>query len=305
MLFGTSNGSSLPSHCLAAISATLMGTAWATAIAQPLPAQLANPSTLSPPDIGTSASATAADAPLTPTLQLLLPLLRLCADSVTPPPLPIVALTVRLLSSLEPYPAPPLEVGLEASALLPQLPDTIAIPLRTCLGGLMADVAISQSAAELSLAAPPAASGPAGSSAESQLDFPALPSPFPADRPTPPVLLSHMISFLLTYTLNWGKTAFSLSTPSAESGLWSADLPLLKAGRYFASPEKYLVNLLESSLQLVMGTHQTITPDLQRSLLFVTERLPQLLKYWKENPVVEWPYPVSQPNLGCGRKLTV
>jgi hypothetical protein len=113
-----------------------------------------------------------------------------------------------------------------------------------------------------------------------------------------------MISFLLTYTLNSGKNAFSLSVPSAESGLWSSDLPLLKAGRYFASPEKYLVNLLESSLQLVMGTHQTITPDLQRSLLFATERLPQLLKYWKENSAQEWPYPVSQLTYYRGLELT-
>jgi mediator of RNA polymerase II transcription subunit 5 len=60
----------------------------------------------------------------------------------------VIQLISRILSIVEPYPAPPFDVGLEASQLMGSLPDTISMPLRQSLSGLMTDLAISEGSAQ-------------------------------------------------------------------------------------------------------------------------------------------------------------
>ncbi|WVF65645.1 hypothetical protein IAT40_000376 [Kwoniella sp. CBS 6097] len=113
-----------------------------------IPSLLSSPSTRRTthdiPDVGTSASASAAAASASAspkqisTLSLLLPLLRICASTPPSPLSNLVGRTVLLLAS---FPAPSLDVGLEAGQLLPSLPEEISVPLRNTLSGLMADLA--------------------------------------------------------------------------------------------------------------------------------------------------------------------
>lgn len=66
-----------------------------------------------------------------------------------------------ILSIVEPYPAPPFDVGLEASQLMGSLPDTISMPLRQSLSGLMTDLAISEGSAQ-----PVTSQGPASTTVQ-------------------------------------------------------------------------------------------------------------------------------------------
>lgn len=283
--------------CLTSISSALLSDPWGASTAQPFPAVLTETTKTSPPDIGTSASAhTPSPAPIA-TLTLLLPLLRQCTDPLNPTPLPILALLVRILSALEPYPAPPLEVGLEISGLLPQLPEALSQTLRTCLGGLMADLTISQTAVDPGANAAPLTQVQANGALPGQTELPPLPPTFPASRPHPPIPLPHMISFLLSYAMDTAKYASASPSTSTRDPPWSNHLMMFRAGRYLSAPETFLVHLVEGSLQLIMGTHQTFTPDLQKAMMFVTEWLPGLLRYWRDTSTSDWAYPVSiSPN---------
>lgn len=82
------------------------------------------------------------------TLALLLPLLRYCADPHSRTQVqPIIQLVSRVLACVAPYPAPPFDVGLEASQLMASLPDVVSGPLRESLSGLMMDLAVSDGVA--------------------------------------------------------------------------------------------------------------------------------------------------------------
>lgn len=82
------------------------------------------------------------------TLSLLLPLLRYCADPHLQIQVqPITQLLSRVLAVVAPYPAPPFDVGLEASQLMGALPDILSVPLRESLSGLMMDLAVSDGVA--------------------------------------------------------------------------------------------------------------------------------------------------------------
>jgi mediator of RNA polymerase II transcription subunit 5 len=137
------NLGSVPSATLDTICQTILLNSTGLDVSNPLPSRLDSPL----PDIGPSSPSST-----NWTISLLLPLLRTC--TTTKVPQATTQLIGRILSIVEPYPAPPFDVGLDASQLMGSLPDEISIPLRQSLSGLMTDLAISEGSAQQAQVAP-------------------------------------------------------------------------------------------------------------------------------------------------------
>lgn len=255
--------------------------------------------------MGTSASASE-PATTAPTLSFILPLLRLCSNPnpTEPAPFPIVALTNRLLSLLQPYPAPPLDVGLEASALLPVLPDVIATPLRNCLSGLMADVAMSQDVAQMQISVPSAAfdvsssgiTGEGEGSAKTADDGSVTPLTrvWTPPRQSSPIPIQHAIDFLFAHAIRSSRWTRSPYPPSNPPEPWQSHIEVLRIGRYLCpEPDRFLLQLIETSLKACLNTYQALSSDFVDRFLILTEALPTLLRSWKDNGDADWSYPVS------------
>jgi mediator of RNA polymerase II transcription subunit 5 len=266
-----------------------------------LPSVLARPKTLVEiPDIGTSASATPPPS-TSSTLGLLLPLLRQCSSSTSPAPTPLILLIHRLLVSLQPYPAPPLDVGLEAGGLFQSLPETLSVPLRDCLSGLMADLAVSQ---DPSQAPPPpvipptiqasATNGVSAVTSETNAKVAAIPQPAlpPLHTQLP---IQHALSFEISSILRsdrWTRSDLTSDVPAENH------LSLLKIGRLLSpDPSAFLAHLLRACLK---ASSLSAPEERVARWLFVTERLPVLLKWWKDNSDPSWAFPVCH-GLGTAR----
>jgi mediator of RNA polymerase II transcription subunit 5 len=213
-----------------------------------------------------------------------------------------VALINRLLSLLQPYPAPPLDVGLEASALLPVLPDVIATPLRNCLGGLMADVAMSQDVAQMQISVPSAAfdvssrgitGGGLAKTADDGSVTP-LTRVWTAPRQSSPIPIQHAIDFLFAHALRSSRWTRSSYPPSNPPEPWQSHIEVLRIGRYLCpEPDRFLLQLIETSLKACLNTYQALSSDFVDRFLILTEALPTLLRSWKDNGDADWSYPVS------------
>ena len=253
-------------------------------------------------DVGTSESTRRSPGPYEaeaiPTLTLILPLLRQCTTSApSPAPAAIVALVSRLLISLERHPAPPLDVGLEAGSLLQILPEAIVVPLRQCMSGLMADLSAQdeQQATSMSIDGP--------------TSFPPQPisasdpsNPFNAVVPTP-ILASDHLPLPLSKVLGFLLIQASLSsrwTPSLQYGSRPPRPPdnytnLIRLGpRIAPDPVTFIHNLIGAAINLHCGQYTAGSFHGVQRWVFLTEILPALLKWWKEQHMPDWSYPVSR-----------
>ncbi|RSH95318.1 mediator complex subunit [Saitozyma podzolica] len=287
---------------IASVAGAILANPTGLAQGEPLPSSLETAHLQDVPDVGTSASASQPAITAVPTLSFILPLLRLCSNPTEPAPFPIVALINRLLSLLQPYPAPPLDVGLEASALLPVLPDVIATPLRNCLGGLMADVAMSQDVAQMQISVPSAAfdvssrgitGGGLAKTADDGSVTP-LTRVWTAPRQSSPIPIQHAIDFLFAHALRSSRWTRSSYPPSNPPEPWQSHIEVLRIGRYLCpEPDRFLLQLIETSLKACLNTYQALSSDFVDRFLILTEALPTLLRSWKDNGDADWSYPDS------------
>ncbi|ODN95713.1 hypothetical protein L198_04331 [Cryptococcus wingfieldii CBS 7118] len=225
----------------------------------------------------------------TSSLSVMLPLLRLAA---TPsPPSAIVSLVARLLSVLAPFPAPSLDVGLEAGQLLPLLPEEISNPLRVSLGGLMEDL-VQGSASETAAQPQTVLMAGQGTSAA-----PALP-------------LKEVAALLLEQThssFRYSRTPL----PSESQATVTPPAPhirLLRLGQS-ACPVAgdFLFALVEISIERVLNgpsgdrPHAVGTGDNVRDFGWAVEGLPKLLKWWKmqstDGEFEKWMFPSDASSL--------
>lgn len=285
------SGHELPSiGLLASIAEIALANPTGLELGDHLPSTLEkfSPPTHSIPDVGTSASASLkpTSSSALSTLSLFLPLLRICTFTApSPAPTPVVDLTTRLLILLEPYPGPSLDVGLEAGSLLQTLPESLAAPLRHCLSGLMADLAISQDVAQLGImTAPTNATATANLPATHLLSLSSGVSSLP---------LPHTLAFLLTYlhrSSRWTRNPEYLSEQPQPP---PNHIQLIRLGPHIASdPSTFLSHLVQAAVNNWGGTYNGGAPEGVPAWLFLTEALPVLLRWWKDNPDPNWPFPV-------------
>ena len=192
------------------------------------------------------------------------------------------------MSLLEPYPAPSLNIGLEAGSLLQSLPENLAAPLRDCLSGLTADIAFSQTTIQRQ----PSLSRP---------DLLVIPDPT-AREPLPFISgatlmsLPQSLTFLLTY--------IHLSTRWTRHPAYGAEplqppanhMHLIRLGPHIApDPSTFLSHLIKAAVNHWAESYDGNSPYGVSSWLFLTEALPVLLRWWKENADSNWPFPVDLP----------
>ena len=249
-----------------------------------LPSSLRRPGTVDTPSSDPGPSN--APSSSTPTLALLIPFIRQCCLPATPPST-IPALIGRLLTALQPYPAPPLDVSLEAGSLTSALPETVAAPLRDCLSWFMADFAVTQGAAQMNIndvPAPTAIAVPApaiASDADRAIPVPALP-PFSSS-----ISLSASLEWEISHILRSNR--WTISDPTMLKPPEN-HIALLRLAPLLATDASVF---LRETLAAAVRYHEGVPKDetVQR-WLFATERLPILLKYWKGTSDLDYGYPV-------------
>ncbi|ORY26244.1 mediator complex subunit Med5-domain-containing protein [Naematelia encephala] len=264
---------------LAAIASLLL--ACPSSLFSPLSGELHCPASLVP-DVGSSTSTSP-----TPTLGLVLPLLRLCSTSA---PAPIVSLTARILGLVQPYPAPPLDVGLEAGGLLQTLPEMVSTPLRDSLGGLMADLAISQDTTGMGLSL----DGMTGMEnvIPNQGDITMHGGDENAQTVTLPPLGTDISSLPLPQSLAFLLNYLRRSSRWTDNADSSGDQVLLRLAPHLApDPTTFLAQLLEASIVAFSGQADGDSPGGIEKWLFISEGLPSLLQSWKGHGDLGYPYP--------------
>lgn len=211
----------------------------------------------------------------------------------------MVQLISRILSIVEPYPAPPFDVGLEASQLMGSLPDSVSMPLRQSLSGLMTDLAISEGSAQ-----PISATGPAPiiMTQTSQMVI---------DRePSGPELSSIRLSdafsnvvpqtialLLASYRerLEYDRNPQYANNPS----LPSEDLQkLMKLCWALGESEEILEQLVGTILQQVLPDTHGLQAHNVDACRFLMDGLPTMLRWWRDQTDGLLSYPVSPSNSG-------
>jgi mediator of RNA polymerase II transcription subunit 5 len=169
----------------------------------------------------------------------------------------------------------------------------------------MADLAVSQGAAQLSLNdAPMSQTIPSSQQAGLAADMPGIASSvvgiaaplLPTFKSQVP--LSHSLSVQMAWAIQsnrWTASDPNMNLPPDNH------LTLLRLGPYFAQDStEYLQQLIRVSISQV----QAVPPEEKVARwLFLTERLPSLLKWWKGDQTMEWSYPVSYALTLFSRKL--
>ena len=272
----------IPPSTLSSISEAILLDSTGLNASDTIPSHLESPI----PDVGPSSVST------TWTISLLLPLLRACT---TNPPTAMVQLIIRILSIVEPYPAPPFDVGLEASQLMGSLPDTISMPLRQSLSGLMTDLAISEGSAQ-----PGAASGSTGA-----IDQPRPQAGMAGISSGPDISninLSDTFSnttqqsialLLASYRARFGydrNTQYAANSAVPSEGLQTY---LKLCWALGASGEGILEQVVDTTLQQVLPDTYGLKKENVDSSLLLVEGLPVLLKWWKDHSDGRLSYPVS------------
>ncbi|WVQ93306.1 hypothetical protein IAU59_000374 [Kwoniella sp. CBS 9459] len=243
------------------------------------------------PDVGTSASAKAASsAPSSltspkqiSTLSLLLPLLRICASM---PPSPLSNLVGRAVLLLSPFPAPSLDVGLEAGQLLPALPEEISVPLRSTLSGLMADLASQDMQTSSALASAGAVTGQdikMGEPGSQQIQN-AIGQRLP---------INQTIAFLLERARRasrWRtKTTITEETSTPRPEL----LDVLRIAPSLGyQPSEFLSALLDVSIRRLMEKPvDGSSPDVGEWWGLTVEDIVEVVRWWKLHPEEKFPFP--------------
>lgn len=262
------------------------------------------PSSLAQPTISSQAGPSSPSAKSTWTLDLLIPLLRFCTTPT--PPVQLVSLLAGVLSIVAPYPAPPFDVGLEASQLMAALPEVLSTPLRDALSGLMTDLAISESTAQLqvngdtNVKVNTATSGlpsnsdldmqPVGQLGNMRVDGSDL-SIHLASRPSG-LALQHALALLLSA---------SKSRRTGDRSLYDVDPPaarpeLIDALRICMSmcetPDDTVRLLLQIAMEqtVSLGELTGINLDAVLARHFWAEDIPVLMRWWKDHSDVKYPF---------------
>lgn len=264
----------------------------------PLPSTLARPQALAReiPNVGTSASALG-NAESVSTVGLLLSFLRLCSFGAIPTPTgPLVALVNRILSLLQPYPAPPLDIGLEAGGLFQSLPEALSVPLRDCLSGLMADLAVSQDVPRTQVTISSVITNTQTSSDPNQpsigketsggVSTPSLPPIHPSWSPDES--LAYVLSHIYHLSGMDAGSKDHLSPPHAHRDLIHLGAHLT------ADSETFTAGILRASIIHVHTALRSQKLDEVRwGWIFFVEHIPALLKWWRSIPTADWSCPVS------------
>jgi mediator of RNA polymerase II transcription subunit 5 len=280
---------SIPSHTLSSICTAILANPSALDASEPLPSSLPSPDEVSRPDVGPSSPPIPAT---TWTLSLLLPLLRLCTDKNCPSP--ITQMVGKVLSIVAPYPAPPFDVGLESSQLMGSLPDSISMPLRESLSGLMTDLAISEvTQAQAPVSASTAIDVPPGNGMDgaSPLDGARLSSINPREIYTDslPNALSMLLAAYRQQPRIDRNDSYSSTPPRPPKGL----LDLLKLGWAISSNgEQLLSDLLSVILDQVSGDLSGMEGRNVDAWVLAVEDIPILVRRWKDQPGPKTPFPV-------------
>lgn len=266
-----------------------------------LPPTVSSPGRGASPDVGTSASAT--PPPPQSTLALLLPLIRMCAGAEEPCPQPVLTLVCRLVALLPPYPAPPLDVGVEASGILPVLPDAVAVPLRAALSGLMADVEQAQGAAAMQFLAQAVNGSQAGTAtgtvqdaAAGWSDIDPLPNVFAAPRSQSAMPAPQAIALLLVSirrSMRWVRSPFP---PPARPypAPWPTLQRILAIGRVFATtPQEFFAAVISGAIAELVEVSSAGKPHRGERWIFLVGGLPEFLRWWMDNPLEDWALPVG------------
>lgn len=276
---------SIPPSTLASISQAILLDSTGLDASNPIPSHLEPPI----PDVGPSSPTST-----TWTIALLLPLLRSCVSNQ---PQAVVQLISRILSVVEPYPAPPFDVGLEASQLMGSLPDTLSMPLRQSLSGLMTDLAISEGSAQ-----PVSAQGLAPTSAQPQpqsqaidpgiLTGPEISSIKLSDafRNTIPQAMSLLLASYRDQVGRETNTQYAANPPVPSEGLQR----MMKLCWALAGTgEGVLGHLVEVMLQQILSDAYGPKGENVDASMLLLEGLPVLLKWWNEQTNAPLSYPVS------------
>jgi mediator of RNA polymerase II transcription subunit 5 len=226
-------------------------------------------------------------------------LLRICTDKSCTSP--VIQLVSRVLSIVAPYPAPPFDVGLEASQLMGSLPDTISMPLRESLSGLMADLAISegtqaqlQSQAQTQAILPsgPKTTGTAQSFGAPETKGPRLCSLYPPDvyADTQPQALAILLASYRQQRQYDRNPSYSSTPPRPPKGL----LDILKvAWTLTTDGDRLLSDLLSVAVDQISGEAFGVDGKGVDGWVLLVEDLPTLLRRWKDQPGSKTQFPVS------------
>ncbi|WRT68969.1 uncharacterized protein IL334_005951 [Kwoniella shivajii] len=250
-----------------------------TGLEDSIPSILSSPnptstSSTSIPDVGTSASANASTSSppsnnnQISTLALLLPLLRICS---TYPSSSITTLVSKIVSVLAPFPAPSLDVGLEAGQLLPSLPEEIGGPLRNTLSGLMADLATQDIIQDVQM-------NDVDNNTDSQQIYHRLP-----------------LRSALTLLIEWAQRSNSwMSDPNYEEGRgepkqsWKTILKL--ASEFTNDATEFVRTLLDIMIQDLTNS-SVETMDAAKLWGVLSEDVCGLFKWWKDHSDASLPFP--------------
>jgi mediator of RNA polymerase II transcription subunit 5 len=206
----------------------------------------------------------------------------------------VIQLISRILSIVEPYPAPPFDVGLEASQLMGSLPDTISMPLRQSLSGLMTDLAISEGSAQpvtAGLAATTVQSRPqaidAGLSTGPEISCIRLSDAFSTVIPQMMALLLASYRDRVGYEVN---TRYATNPPVPSEGLEKLMKLCWALG---GTGEVILEQLLTTMVQQGIPDTNGLNAHNVDACMLLLEGLPVVLKWWKHQSD-GLAYPVSR-----------
>ncbi|ORX39073.1 mediator complex subunit Med5-domain-containing protein [Kockovaella imperatae] len=271
------DGRSLSESTIISLSGLVMGSLTGLEPTSTIPSSLNRPII---PDIGSSDASQSI-----PTLSLLLPLLRQC--TLPAAPAIVISFVHLLLSILEKHPAPPLDVGLEAGSLLQLLPEQLGLRLRDCLSGLMADLTdqnqllnTTQQASGLPISAIPPLE------TRGDIPVPALPSG-PLQLP-----LAKALQFTIIHALSASRW-----TPSPHYAARPPRLPenysnIIRLGPQLCSdPATFLLHLLRTAVNIHNGEYVGSTFRGGQRWIFMTEHLPALIRWWKDQNIPDWACP--------------
>ena len=274
---------SIPQTTLSSISQAILLDSTGLDVSNPIPSHLESPL----PDIGPSSPSSTSW-----TISLLLPLLRSCLNN---PPQAVIQLISRILSIVDPYPAPPFDVGLEASQLMGSLPDTISMPLRQSLSGLMTDLAISEGSAQ------PVTAGLAPTTIQSR------PQAIDAGLSTGPeissIKLSNAFSNVIPQTIALLLASYRDRVGYEANAKYAANPPVPSEGlqklmklcwALGGTGELMMEQLLMTTLQQVIPDTNGLKAHNVDACMLLLEGLPVVLRWWKDqsNGLA---YPVSLP----------
>ncbi|RXK35608.1 hypothetical protein M231_07138 [Tremella mesenterica] len=294
LLFILNSEGPLSIYILTSISSLVLANPTGLGPSEPLPSHLTHPPAPTP-EIGTSASASSPPPTSSTTLGLLLSLIRLCADPSAPPPAPLIGLVSHLLSLLHPYPVPPLDVGLAAGQLMATAPDVIAIPLKNCLAGLMAEMTFAQDMGPLlphvsGFERVP--SGVAGTEEQMAVD----PKSTLAKDSSINIPLMEVIRYLLAYVEHSDRFSENHSYLESTAKPSPNFIHTIHVARHFLPDSRqFLMHLLQCAIRSMAVEASPLSKV--RKHVILTERLPLLLRWWKDQSDLKWNCPNDLPTI--------